>query len=77
MVLAAYFVQAAAQFGTQETLEEANGSSHDDLKKFILTAKPVNKNDIEILDIPFSHAGLNTDKEMRAAFDESLRLLRR
>ena len=74
MVLAVYFVQAAAQFGTEETLEKANGSSPNDLRKFILTAKP-DKNDIDILNIPFSHPGLHTDEEMRAAFDKSLRSL--
>ena len=77
MVLAVYFVQAAAQYGTKETLEKANGSSHDDLKKFILKAEPKNQKDIDILDIPFRHPGLHTDKEMRVAFDESLRLLGR
>lgn len=74
MVLAVYFVQAAAQFGTKEILEEANGSSHDDLRQFILRAVP-NKSDIDILNIPFSHPGLDTDEKMRVAFDEDLRRL--
>lgn len=75
MLLAVYFVQAAAQYGTKEILEEGNGSSPKDLRNFILLAEPKHVGNRNLLDIPFRHPRLDTDEEMRDAFDESLRQL--
>ena len=77
VVLGVYFVQAAAQFGTKDTLEKANGSSRKDLRKFILKAEPKSQEDRELLNIPFIHAHLKTDRKMRDVFDEGLRQLGR
>lgn len=65
-------MQAAAQYGTQNILENGYKPTVQGLREFIRKAEVKGVNNSDLVDIAFHGHPVNTDKEMEVVFEERI-----
>lgn len=68
-------MQAAAQYGTQDILENEYKPTVEGLREFIGKAEVKGVNDSDLLDIAFHGRPVSTDREMLDIFEERIKNL--